>query len=116
MNNKGQSLVLFIIIIPLIIIMFVFVVDVSRLYYEKNRLDNINVLVLKKYSDKNDSEIERIIRKNDSDITNIEINHENNSLTLTKNIDVIFIGVLNKNKYEINSTYKIEDEKIIKIG
>ena len=116
MNNKGQSLVLFIIIIPLIIIMFVFVVDVSRLYYEKNRLDNINVLVLEKYSDKNDSEIERIIRKNDSDITNIEINHENNSLTLTKNIDVIFIGVLNKNKYEINSTYKIEDEKIIKIG
>lgn len=115
MNNKGQSLVLFVITIPLIIIMFVFAIDTSRLYYEKNKLDNINVLILQNYMDKNDSEIERIIRKNDENMVNIDINRSKSSITLTKYIDVIFIGILNKNKYEIDSTYKLENEKIIKV-
>lgn len=114
MNNKGQSLVLFVVIIPLIIIMFVVTIDISRIYYEKNKLDNINMLVIEKYFDYNDSEIQKIIEKNDDHITNIEINRENKSIKLEKDINVIFIGVLNNNKYEIKSLYKLENEKIIK--
>ncbi len=116
MNNKGQSLVLFVIFIPLIIIMFVFVTDASRLYYEKNKLDNINSLIIENYFDKNDSEIERLIRKNDNDITNIEIDRKNNTIKLTKNIDVIIMGVLNKNRYEINSIYQYKENKLKKVG
>ena len=114
MNNNGQSLALFVVIVPLIIIMFVFTVDISRIYYEKNKLDNINMLILKQYYDKNNQEIEYIINKNDNDITSIEINRDNNTIELKKDINVIFIGILNKNKYEIISTYKIKEDKIIK--
>ncbi len=113
MNNKGQSLVLFVVIIPLIIIMFVVVIDISRLYYEKIKLDDINRLVVKEYFNRNDDEIEKIIRKNDNNI-NVEIDRNDDSITLTKYIDVIFIGILNKNQYEIESIYKLEDGKIIK--
>ena len=114
MNNKGQSLALFVIIIPLVIIMFAVSIDICRLYYEKNKLDNINMLVLSKYFDKNDKEIENIIKKNDRDINDIIIDRSENSITIKKDIEVIFIGVLNKNKYEVDSKYKISDKKIIK--
>ena len=42
LNNKGQSLVLFIVIIPIIIGIMVMVIDIGNVIYEKQELDNIN--------------------------------------------------------------------------
>ena len=114
MNNKGQTLVLFVFLLPIVIIMFVVLVDISRIYYEKSKLDNINMLVLDKYMDKNDREIENIINKNDSNVNEINIDRKNNLITIKKDIKVIFVGILNKNKYEIISKYKLENGRIIK--
>ena len=36
LNNKGQSLVLFVVIMPIILLMFVLVYDIGNAMYEKN--------------------------------------------------------------------------------
>ena len=38
LNNKGQSLVLFVVIMPIILLMFVLVYDIGNAMYEKNKL------------------------------------------------------------------------------
>ncbi len=42
LNNKGQSLVLFVVIMPIILLMFVLVYDIGNAMYEKR----INFLML----------------------------------------------------------------------
>ena len=49
MNNKGQVLVLFIIILPILLLGCACLVDSSYMLYQKNRLDNINYDVMKCY-------------------------------------------------------------------
>ena len=46
LNNKGQSLVLFIIIIPIILGIMAIVIDIGNIIYENQELDNINRIVL----------------------------------------------------------------------
>ena len=53
-NNKGQSLVLFIVIIPIILLVFVLVYDIGTAIYEKNRLSNTSYMVIDYALDNND--------------------------------------------------------------
>ena len=41
MNNKGQSLIMFVLVLPLIVMVIAFVIDSSLIIFEKNRLDGI---------------------------------------------------------------------------
>ena len=41
LNNKGQSLVMFILIIPMLLGMIVLVVDVGNAIYSKNKIRNL---------------------------------------------------------------------------
>ena len=52
-NNKGQVLVLFIMILPVIFIGVACIIDSSYMMYQKNRLDNINRDVLNSLKDNN---------------------------------------------------------------
>ena len=44
LNNKGQSLVMFVLIIPIILLILVLIYDVGNALYEKNRMSNTNYL------------------------------------------------------------------------
>ena len=46
LNNKGQSLVLFILMIPIFLGIFAFVIDVGNVIYQKNETDNMIEFVL----------------------------------------------------------------------
>ena len=46
MNNKGQTLVLFVLILPIIIFIMLLVIDVSNMFITKQELNNINKIVL----------------------------------------------------------------------
>ena len=46
LNNKGQSLVLFVLIIPILLGIMVLVMDVGNVIYYKQDIDNINRLVI----------------------------------------------------------------------
>ena len=45
-NNKGQSLVMFVLIIPIFLLILTLVYDVGNAIYEKDRLSNTNYLTI----------------------------------------------------------------------
>lgn len=46
LNNKGQSLVMFILIIPILLGIMVLVIDIGNVFYYKQDIDNINKIVI----------------------------------------------------------------------
>jgi len=46
MNNKGQSLILFVLLFPIIFLILVLVYDIGNMILLKLELDNINKLVM----------------------------------------------------------------------
>ena len=46
LNNKGQSLVMFILILPIILLLIVLVVDIGSIMVKKQELDNVNQLTI----------------------------------------------------------------------
>lgn len=113
LNNKGQSLFLFVIFIPIFLMICVFVVDIGFAKIEENKLNNISILSLNyglsHIEDDPYDEMVNLINKNDSKIDNysIDIDLENKKINimLEKNIDSFFGGIINKDKYDILSNY-----------
>ncbi len=46
LNNKGQSLVMFILIIPILLLIMILVIDLGNIIVTKTHLDNTNYLVI----------------------------------------------------------------------
>lgn len=110
MNNKGQSLVLFVVVLPIILMILVLVYDVGKMSLEKNEINNINYMVLDSILDDEDitdDEIKRIIIKNKNDIDKIEIRRDDNKkyITLIAQGDSILPAVNNLKIYRIKSSY-----------
>lgn len=119
MNNKGQTLVLFVLILPIIIFIMLLVIDVSNMFITKQELNNINKIVLNYGLDiieeeNIDSKLEELINKNISvNEHTVKIESGTIEINLKKNIQ----GIVTKKKiYEVKSTYKgyiEEDKKVI---
>lgn len=119
MNNKGQTLVLFVLILPIIIFIMLLVIDVSNMFITKQELNNINKIVLNYGLDiieeeNIDSKLEELINKNISvNEHTIRIDNGIIEIEIKKNIQ----GIVTKKKiYEVKSTYKgyiEEDKKVI---
>ena len=119
MNNKGQTLVLFVLILPIIIFIMLLVIDVSNMFITKQELNNINKIVLNYGLDiieeeNIDRKLEELINKNISvNEHTIRIDNGIIEIEIKKNIQ----GIVTKKKiYEVKSTYKgyiEEDKKII---
>lgn len=109
-NNKGQVLVMFVLLIPIFLLVLVLVVDISNLYIKKDELNNINYLVIDSILDKkiDDLEIKNLILKNDKDIIINKININNNvvEINLEKEYNGIFSHLVNMDIYNIKSNYK----------
>ena len=119
MNNKGQTLVLFVLILPIIVFIMLLVIDVSNMFITKQELNNINKIVLNYGIDiieeeNIDSKLEELINKNISvNEHTIRIDNGIIEIEIKKNIQ----GIVTKKKiYEVKSTYKgyiEEDKKVI---
>lgn len=122
MNRKGQVLVFFVILIPLLIAVAAFAVDVGYAYYQSNKLHSINHMVLK-YGLKHlgdgglRSEMIDLIYKNDADIDSYDLSIDGSklSLKLNKSVDSIFGKVIHIDFYYISSQYVgyIKNNKIM---
>ena len=110
LNNKGQVLVMFVLLIPIFLLVLVLIVDISNLYIKKDELNNINYLVIDSLLDKkiDDLEIKNLILKNDKDIiiNYININDEVIEISLEKEYNGIFSHLVRMDKYNIESNYK----------
>ncbi len=121
LNNKGQTLVMFIILLPILLFVLTLVYDVGNAIYEKDRLSNTNYMVVE-YAICNslvsEDELVELINKNDDDISDITIMMIDNSVTiaLTKDIKGIFGKMFGFNLTSVKSEYKgniIQGEKKI---
>ena len=123
LNNRGQSLAIFVIFVPVFIMMGTFVVDVSFAKYNERRLDNLNKQVinygLKHIDEEPYDNMVDLIYQNDSDIDSYEININNEtkeiSVTLSKSTKGFFGSIVGKEIYNEKSYLKgyIKDDKKI---
>lgn len=103
-NNKGQALVEFVIILPIIIMILFVVIDFAFVFYNKNSLEGVMDEVSSyQQSGKSYNEISEIL---DSDTT-MKYNYQGNKLeiVLTKKVDLItpFASSFFENPYKITT-------------
>ena len=109
MNNKGQSLVFFVALIPLLFIIFAFIFDTSLIIRENNRLESITTSAINYLAKENKpyQEVENIINKIE-EIKKSQI--WNFSETIYKNVDDIseildYINIMFFEKGKIKPQY-----------
>ena len=122
MNNKGQTLILFVMLLPLLFILLCLVVDIGLLYSEKNKLDNIVKENIKYFLENNieddEDELNKLLYKNIDNvkIENIDFHDNKLKVEVTKKYKSIFSNILNKDFYKIKVFYigyKLENKIII---
>lgn len=115
MNNKGQTLILFVLLIPLIFITLLIVIEFSKIYLDKQKTINI-VKDTIEYGLKNIKE-EKINEKLNN-LIDANIKYEDKTIFISE--DEIRINITKEQKifkkiYNIKYTYKgiIKENKII---
>ena len=120
MNNKGQTLVIFVIILPILLIMLTLVIDLGLLYIEKRNIDNNvydGVLYYLENIEENNikDKTYKLLNKNIKD-SNIFIDEEENYVEITVSKGRKSLYSIISNSTDINVSYKglKENKKIIK--
>lgn len=127
MNNKGQSLAIFIIFVPVFIMIGVLVIDVYNAKLESRKLDDINKMVIKYGLDHIEedpyNDMVNLIYKNDDEIDDykIEINTEEQTIKIVikKTTNGFFERIIGKEIFTEESNYYgyiKNDKKIIEKG
>lgn len=111
-NNKGQSLVMFVLIIPIFLLILTLVYDVGNAIYEKDRLSNINYLTIE-YGLNNidtvtENDLKNLIDQNTSNLKYIYVTIEDNQIEIKMEKDAksIIGKMFNFNLVKIISHYK----------
>lgn len=124
MNNKGQSLVMFIVILPLILMIVALVVDTGLSIYEKNNINSIIKLSINEYfeDDLNEEEVIDLIKKNDKTLKDIKVSFDEDKINVIveKKVNSVFGRIFEIKIYDVRSEYEgyLEDgrQKIRRIG
>lgn len=111
-NNKGQSLVMFALIIPIFLLILTLVYDVGNAIYEKDRLSNTNYLTIE-YGLNNidtvtENDLKNLIEQNTSNLKYIYVTIEENQIEIKMEKDAksIIGKMFNFNLVKIISHYK----------
>lgn len=118
LNNKGQSLVLFVLLLPIMILVLILVIDVGNAISHKQELDNINYLAieygLEHFEDSNlETRLNNMIIKNNNKLSEINISIENDKIVIILKRDLKGIIANSLKILEIESKYEgyIKDNK-----
>ena len=110
-NNKGQSLVMFVLIIPIFLLILTLVYDVGNAIYEKDRLSNTNYLTIE-YGLNNidtvtENDLKNLIEQNTSNLKYIYVTIEENQIEIKMEKDAksIIGKMFNFNLVKIISHY-----------
>lgn len=121
LNKKGQTLILFVIMIPIILGIAALVVDVGVIFANKSHLKEVTKTAIREnisnIDNETDTKIKNILIKNEVNVDNLEIKISDNKINVKNeiSIDSIFgsiIGIKNYKIIEDITGYK-ENEKII---
>lgn len=104
MNKRGQTLIIFVMLIPIILTMAALVIDVGLLYYKKNEYTGVVEESIKEYFKDEDltSALETLTLNGVSlDDVLVSATDETISVILDTKVDSIFGKVIRINDYEI---------------
>ena len=118
LNNKGQSLVMFVLIIPILLLIMILVIDVGNVIMNKQELDNVNYLTIEYGLEHlEDSDLENKLAKmivvNDLKLKEISVNVEVDRINVVLKKTVKGIIAKKFKIFDIESKYVgyIENEK-----
>lgn len=125
LNNKGQTLIMFILLIPLILVIMALVIDTSFVYKEKIKFQSVTKTIMKTTYENKDAtdfndKIINLYKKNGIDINNmvIKVNSGNVFIKNQAKVKSIFGNIIGIKNYEVKFSYKIYKEnesiKVIK--
>jgi len=112
-NNRGQTLVVFILLLPIFLMIAAIIVDSGILFNEKRKIDNtvkealtygINHITEEEVI----NDIKKLINKNISDVKklDVEINNEIIIIELKKIKESVFSFIFEKYSHDIESSYR----------
>lgn len=118
MNNKGQSLVLFILIIPILVGIMVIVIDCGKVFLCKNRQENVLTLALEYgLTEEKNTVIEDILDKNfDDGEHKVVWNGDKVSIVVHEKVNGVFSSLFGFSTFDVVSQYQgsvIEGKKRI---
>ena len=102
LNNKGQILVFFVLLIPIFILILILVIDVGNAFSQKKSLDNICNLATSESKNLDNNKLKEFIRLNDNKIDSIII--EDNKITLKKDVNGVLSHIVNIKIFNIEVT------------
>ena len=112
LNNKGQSLVLFILIIPILFGIMVLVIDMGNVIYYKQDMDNIDKIVIEYGLDNMEdvnvlSDMKKLAKENNKDLS-IEIIFNDMEFYVSSSyyVNGIFSNIFNMKGFLVKSEYK----------
>ena len=112
LNNKGQSLILFVIVLPILLLVLILVLDLGKVIIKKNELNNINDIVMdfglsNLDSDNLEEELVDLIMLNKDDIDNIDVNIVDDKIYITLNdkVNCVFASIVDISIFDINLSY-----------
>lgn len=121
MNNKGQTLVVFVIILPILLIMFTLIIDLGSMYIEKRNIENNVYDSVVYYLENIDEEdinnrINKLLNKNIKNIDELIINKEEDyvEIKVSKVRKSIYSIITNDTEISVNYKGYKKDKKIIK--
>ena len=124
LNNRGQTLVLFVMLLPIMLLVMVLVFDIGKSIVEKQKLDNISFMIVSYgIEHSNDDNIEGTLKElvtlNYKDATDVEILVKDDyvSVSLSGKVKGVFGNLVGKSFFEVRSYYigNINDKKIKRV-
>ena len=112
MKRKGQALVEFIIILPVILLLIFGIIDFSRIVSEKNKLENISFDAVTMFKNgKGKEEIQALINENEDKDVTLTITDKDTYwiLTFEKRIEPVTPGI---NKI-LKDTFNISTKRVV---
>ncbi len=117
MNNKGQTLLAFVLLLPIFLIFMAFVIDTGYLLKENTKLNSLTKTVLKETQEFIDSsvykeKIEGLYELNQAHLSELNITEDNNGehIEAIEKIPSIFGKLIGLNEYEIKVNYRLFPE------
>lgn len=101
MNKKGQTLILFVILLPILLVLFAVIVDTGYIISKKIHYKEVIKEVVEE--SKEEEKIKKLLIKNQVDITDLEIIYQNNEIKIKKDflIKSIFGSIVGIKNYTI---------------
>ena len=113
-NKKGQALIEFVIILPVLLLLLFAFIDFGKIIYIKSELNNLLPEVRAMHKEKMSyNEILKLVKEsNKSNVLSIE-NEEYTTIKLSRNIELTTpgLGLIIGNPYEVNASLVINNEK-----